>query len=417
VTVAALKSRFAVLERVPTLFGLDANQLRFLARRARPTFAASGSPIVSQGETGDAMYVLVSGRCEVSVSEAPGSQATVALLGPFEAFGEEAVVLDETRQATVRAVEDTDLLVIDREAIASVLSSDSEQLADLRRLVEQRKTSARLLTGWATGANLANGAGTSSSLAVYSPKGGAGRTTIALNLAAQLARFRPGEVAVLDLSLPFNNAALMSSLVPVNSLAQLATAPGSQFEEAVLSAILPHSGGFTVLPAVIRPEQAELLTPQLVERAVDVLKRSFRHLVVDLSPQLSDVTLSVLERADRVLLLVTPELAALKDVTELQRIFRELLRVAPSHLLIALNHRAPKGAIGRAEIERHLGSKLLCEFHFEGAKLDEAGIRGEILSVAEPKGAMARAAGVVLEALGVTKNGESKPGRRLFGRG
>ena len=414
VTLTAVKSRFAVLERVPTLFGLQPSQLRVLARRGRQTFTPKGTTVVTQGEPGQTMYVVLGGRCELSVSDAPGHSLSLALLGPGEAFGEEAAVLEEPRLASVRAVEDSDLLVLDRDAFVPLLGPDSDEMSELRRLVEQRKATARLLTAWAPAMN---GAGSSQSIAFYSPKGGSGRTTVALNLAAQLARAHPAEVLLVDLSLPFNNAALMSNLVPVNSLAQLAGASPGQFEEALLSALLPHPAGFLVLSSAMRPEHAELVTPQLVERALDALKRSFRWLVFDLGPQLSDTTLSVLERADRVLLLTTPELSALKDIAELRRIFNDLLRIPPAKVMVALNHRGPKAAIGRADIERHLREELVCEFQFEGSKLDEAAIRGEVLSVADARSSMARATAAIAQALSGSKDGQPKASRRLFGIG
>lgn len=413
-TLTAMKSRFAALERVPTLFALQGSQLRLLARRARQMVAPEGTTITRQQEAGDSMYVLLSGRCEVSVSDSPGHSLTVAVLGPDEAFGEEAAVLSEPRLATVKAVENTDLLVLDRSAITAVIAPDSEEMNELQRLVEQRKTTTRLIAGWA---DTMSQPGTSQKIAVYSPKGGAGRTTLALNLAAQLARGHPAEVVVVDLSLPFNNAALMGNLVPVSSLAQLATTPGGQFEESLLSAILPHSSGFMILPTVLRPEQAELITLPLVQRAVEVLRRSFRYLIIDLGTQLTDTTLSMLERADRLLLLVTTELSALKDATELQRIFGDVLRIPPPKVMVVLNHRSPKGVIGRQEVERQLGRELLCELQFEGSKLDEAWLNGDLLSLTEPRSSMARGMGAIVDALSAEKDGQPKAPRRIFGHG
>lgn len=414
VTLAALKSRFAVLERVPTLFALQPSELRLLARRARVTFTPKDATVVTQGESGEAMYVLLSGRCEVSVSASEGHSLMLAVLGPGEAFGEEVAFFREPPLATVKAVEDSEFLALDRDAVAPLLRPESDEMAELRRLVEQRKATARLLTEWAPAMD---GAGSSASIAVYSPKGGAGRTTVAVNLAVQLARAHPAETLVVDLSLPFNNVALMSNLVPVNSLAQLAAVPGPQFEEALLSTLLPHASGFLVLPTVSRPEQAELVTPQLVERAAAVLRRSFRWLVFDLGPQLSDTNLSVLERADRVLLLATPELSTLKDITELTRIFNDVLKIPQGKVMVALNHRGPKASIGGADVERQLHQELVFEFQFEGSKLDEAGIRGEVLSVADPRSSMGRGTAAIAGILAGPKNGQRKPSRRIFGIG
>jgi pilus assembly protein CpaE len=422
-TLAAIKARFAALERSPTLYSLPSARLRLLARRARVEFAASGAPIFQQGEPGDTMYVVLSGRCELSVRAAPETSVVVALLGPGDVIGEESAVLGEPRAASVRAIEDTELLSIDREAIDATLEPRSEEMAELQRLARQRRAGTSLVASWSEAIGSSEGG---RSVAFYSPNGGAGRTTVALNVAAQLARTRPGEAVLVDLSLPFNDVALMSNLVPANCLARLADVPQGQFEDALMSAMLPHPAGFMVLPGAIRAEHAELVTPELVHRAMDALRRSFRFVLFDLAVQLSEVTLTVLEGADKILVLATSELSSLKDFNELRRILLDVLRVPDSKLILALNQRAPSGVIDRAAVERSLGHPLLCEFPFEGTKLAEAVMRGEILSVTEPLGQMARAAAAIAAAIGAegvapvpvpAARQEKRKRRKIFGLG
>jgi pilus assembly protein CpaE len=420
-TLAALKNRFAALERTPSLYSLPAAKLRLLARRARSEFAASGTLLFRQGEPAENMYVILSGRCQMSVTTGAANPVAVDFARAGDIMGEESAVLGEPRLGSVRALEDSELLSIDRDAIEVVLEQDSEEMAELVKLVRQRHASMSMMSGWSqpkVGADLGQ------SVAVYSPKGGAGRTTVALNLAAQLARSRPGETVVVDLSLPFNNVALMSNLVPVRSLAMLSRFPAEQFEEGLLSATLPHPAGFIVLPAVLRAEEAELVTAELVSRAIAALQRSFPFVVLDLPSQLSEVTLAVLERADRILVLATSELSMLKDFKDVRRILQEVLRVPHSRVMVALNHRTPRGVIDRAAVERTVGQPLLCEFPFEGPKLDETAVRGEILSVTDPRGPMARATALVATALAggveapapAEKQGR-RQGRRIFGLG
>ena len=130
------------------------------------------------------------------------------------------------------------------------------------------------------------------------------------------------------------------------------------------------------------------------------LRRSFRFVIFDLGAQLGEVNLTVLERVDQILVLATSELSSLKDVKEVRRILRYVLRVPESKVMVALNHRAPGGVIDRAAVEVSVGHPLLCEFSFEGAKQDEASMRGEILSVVEPEGPMAGASSAIAVAMG-----------------
>jgi pilus assembly protein CpaE len=180
-----------------------------------------------------------------------------------------------------------------------------------------------------------------STVAVYSPKGGSGRTTMAVNLAAALGKRFPGEVLLVDLALPYNHAALISYLTPTGCLAAASQVPPANFEEAVLGAILHHPGGMMLLPGVLRAEQADLITVDLVNRAMGILVNAFRYIVFDLGVAFTDIVISVLDHSQRVLVLVTPELSSLKDVGELLQIFTNVLNIVPGRVILALNNKVP----------------------------------------------------------------------------
>src|SRR5947208_11344766 len=112
-----LRRRFQILERVAIFFTLPDNTLHALARRLAPASAARGSVIVHQGDPGDTMFIVEAGRCEVYVEESPGHTITIALMGPDDFFGEMALISEDTRTASVRALEDCRLLTLDRKTL------------------------------------------------------------------------------------------------------------------------------------------------------------------------------------------------------------------------------------------------------------------------------------------------------------
>jgi len=287
-----LRKRFQILERVAIFFTLPDNVLHALARRLAPASAAKGSVIVHQGDPGDTMFVVESGRCEVYVEESPGHTITIALMGPDDFFGEMALISAETRTASVRALEDCRLLTLDRKTLYETLPADSDAIIELTKLVEQRKDT---LPNLIARARMVAPEQAASTVAVYSPKGGSGRTTMAVNLAAALGKRFPGEVLLVDLALPYNHAALISYLTPTGCLAAASQVPPANFEEAVLGAILHHPGGMMLLPGVLRAEQADLITVDLVNRAMGILVNAFRYIVFDLGVAFTDIVISVLD--------------------------------------------------------------------------------------------------------------------------
>jgi serine/threonine-protein kinase len=86
--------------------------IRGTAQLPRMTFAA-GEAIVKEGEVGDAAYVILDGHCQAT-RQAAGKTQTLRLLGPGEMFGETAVLTGAPRSATVTALLDTTVAVVDR---------------------------------------------------------------------------------------------------------------------------------------------------------------------------------------------------------------------------------------------------------------------------------------------------------------
>ncbi|MEP7105434.1 MAG: cyclic nucleotide-binding domain-containing protein [Chloroflexota bacterium] len=380
-----LEARVALLQRLPVFYTFPLADLRALARAMRSTTAAAGAKVTRKGGPANVMFIIEEGRCEVRVASSPGHSVTIELFGPGDFFGLNAVFASEAYPGAVIAVTDCLLLELSGDDLIAALGEESPAVDELRKLATQR---AGALERWTERVFTGGGKRSATLTAVYSAKGGSGKTTIALNLAAHLGELARGEVVLVDLALPHNHAAMMANLVPTESLA-LVDQSGS-FDDALLGAFVDHRGGFTLLPGTLKASQADLITPDLVSRAIDWLQNTFNYVVFDLGVGLSEVTLRVLERAHQVVLVVTPELTNLKDSAEILETFTNVLQIPAGRVTVLLNHPRPATQVRNADIEHALGRPISCELPFDGPRFDQAGVRGEILTLTEPGSRSAR---------------------------
>jgi CRP/FNR family cyclic AMP-dependent transcriptional regulator len=101
----ALRESF--LRRLPVLAGLDAPAMAFLAGTMQQEHFAAGTVILHEGEAGNRMFLLQSGRVRVVKAAGQPHEAVLTELGPGEFFGEMSLVESVARSASVVAVEDT----------------------------------------------------------------------------------------------------------------------------------------------------------------------------------------------------------------------------------------------------------------------------------------------------------------------
>ena len=112
-----------------------------------------GEVIVRQGEVGECMYVIVSGKAEVLVQKG-GKEVRLALLGPRDSFGELAIFDRERRSATVRAMGQVRTIILDQKTFEKsvidqpwlafrVLEKMSQRIRELDREVVELKSAAK----------------------------------------------------------------------------------------------------------------------------------------------------------------------------------------------------------------------------------------------------------------------------------
>ena len=244
---------------------------------------------------------------------------------------------------------------------------------------------------------------------VFSPKGGTGKTVTATNLAASFAKHEQKRTLLLDLDLQFGDAAIMLGLEPEKTIYDLVVAPGELDSEKLAGYITKHTCGLDILPAPLRPEDAELVTETKLARLLEVARESYDMIVVDTSPFFHGPMLATLDRTDELLMLCGLDVPTLKNV-RLSMQTLELLSFPASRIRFVLNRANSKVGMKKSEVEGALDVKI--GFEVPSDRAVPLGVnRGAPPAVADTGSDFAKAIREVAKSLLVT---EQPKKRRMF---
>jgi pilus assembly protein CpaE len=247
-------------------------------------------------------------------------------------------------------------------------------------------------------------------LTVFSPKGGTGKTVTATNLACAFAKYEKKRTLLIDLDLQFGDAAIMLGLEPEKTIYDLVVAPGELDSEKLAGYTTRHASGVDVLPAPLRPEDAELVTEPKVNRLLEVARGSYDLIVVDTSPFFHGPMLATLDRTDELLVLCGLDVPTLKNVKLAQHTL-DLLSFPASRVRFILNRSNSKVGMKRSEVESALGVKIAFEMPSDRA-VPLAVNRGTPAVLAEAGCDFSRAVRSIAKGL---LEPEQEKKRRLFG--
>jgi pilus assembly protein CpaE len=254
-------------------------------------------------------------------------------------------------------------------------------------------------------------------IAVFSPKGGAGRTTIATNLALALQKETSGRVCLVDANLQFGDIGVLLNLNPKNRSMLDAVEVGEPDGDIISSVLIDHSTGIQVLLAPPTPEGADLVTPAYLRRMVDHLRSTHNYVVVDLPSALNDHSLTVMDTADQIVVLTALEITTIKNV----RLFLEVadqLEYDRSKIRLVINRSDSAQGIRLADVEASIRRPIDGQIVSDGRLAVLAVNRGVPFVVSHPDGALSRDIVKLARTLaGDAVNADGKANKRgLFAR-
>ena len=271
-------------------------------------------------------------------------------------------------------------------------------------------------------------------IAFFSPKGGVGTTTLAVNTAVLLAgggapppsangagpSIPASRVLLIDLDLQFGQVATHLNLTPRYDVAVLATDDQALADpDLARSYLATHSSGLSVLAAPARPEADFRVTLEHLQRIVELMRPQFDHIIVDLGSRLDSRSLWLLEQADAHLFVLFPEIAALRAMSLLMAFLADTTPLrARTHLVV--NHIFPKELLKTRDVENLLRAKPAAEVPYTEVEMIRSVNEGVPLVVAHPASpaaaSMRRVAQAVIGISHQTPVARRQERRRLFGR-
>ena len=248
---------------------------------------------------------------------------------------------------------------------------------------------------------------------VFSPKGGTGKTVLATNVAAALAKNHGKKTLLVDLDLQFGDAAIALGLEPKKTIYDLVVAPGELDSEKLAGYVTRHHCGLDVLAAPLRPEDAELIVESKVTALLEVARSSYEAIVVDTSPFFHGPMLATLDRTDELVVLCGLDVPTLKNVRLALETLQQLSFPA-SRMRYVMNRASTNVGLKTSEVEHGLKVKVAHELPLDRT-VQLCVNRGEAAVISEPRSDFSRAlAPLVREVAPKLPSGKAAPRRKLL---
>ena len=269
-------------------------------------------------------------------------------------------------------------------------------LSTLRRVRELESRRAAAQPGEQSGYSAE--AGPLQILTVYSPRGGVGCSTIAINLAVALHNRLNARVLLMEGKMTFGHLGLMLNFRPQNTIADLIPHAGALDNDLVEEVVSQHASGIQLLLSSPDLNVGQGIRPNDLYSVIKAVSNAFDIIVIDAGSHLDDNTVTLMDAADRVLLVTTPDLAALHDTSRFLQLVQPL-GFPSDKVLTVLNRAGLDGGIKIREIEAALHQPLFARVADGDSKVVRSLNRGVPIVLGSSRSAVSKDIGALAEKL------------------
>jgi len=192
---------------------------------------------------------------------------------------------------------------------------------------------------------------------VFSPRGGAGCSSIAINLALSLFEKLKEEVLLMDGKLMFGHLDLLLNLRTQNSIAELISHIGALDESLIRDVVTEHVSGLQVLPSPPLISTGQGVRPEDLYNLLIDLQTVYSNIVIDGGNFLNENAVTYMDASNKIILVITPEIASLRDASQFFEVCRTLA-YPKDKVLVLVNQYDKRDGLSLEDIEKSLQVKV-----------------------------------------------------------
>ncbi len=393
-----------------------------LLNELESALAGAGYPTASVGSPADAVAAMRDRTFDLIVAEGLAASGAIASLRTAGADGVTPILV-------VAPAQDVEARIAFLEA-----GADDVIVGGFAHSELEGRVMAQLIRAGKVRPDPSSHTGTAEIAVFFSPKGGVGTTTLAVNTAVLMAGggspppgparaadapLPPSRVLLVDLDLQFGQVATHLNLTPRYDIAGLASDEQALADpELARMYLTTHASGLVVLAAPSRPESDARVTLEHVERIFELMRPSFDHIIVDMGSRLDSRAVWMLEQADAHVFILFPEIAALRAMSLLMNFLAETTPLQARAALV-VNHIFPKELLKTRDVENLLRTKPAAEIPYTEIDMIRSVNEGVPLVIGRPASPATAALRRVAQAvIGIEQQtpAEKRGRRRLFRR-
>jgi len=219
-------------------------------------------------------------------------------------------------------------------------------------------------------------------IAVFSPKGGTGTSSIACNLAVAMRLLTGKKVALVDGNLTFGDVGVIMNLVSSKTIADLVNRISELDRDLLNDVMATHATQVKVLLAPPNPQTGELVTSDHLRTILETMKKEFEYVIVDTQASFQDRALAALDLADRIVALMTLELPCIKNIKLFLEV-AELLEYPKEKTVLVLNKADNRLGMRVENVEANIQHKVALQIANAGHEMTLAVNQGVPLVIAK----------------------------------